>query len=191
MPFPPSPPLPLTTRQRKLLTHYSSRSTVPVRDLKRISIVLNGADGMANTQSAKAIGIGIRAVETWRLRWMGIYDQAVLFEEGLNKQGVSDTELLRYLVSVLQDAPRPGTPKKITVEQEQQIVAMACEKPTKYGHEVSVWTHELLAKTVVHEQVASEISASTVRTILKKKNSVRITRNTGFTHVSTTGTTSL
>ncbi len=37
------------------------------------------------------------------------------------------------ILSYLEDAPRPGTPKTFTFAQTQQIIALACQKPTEHG----------------------------------------------------------
>jgi len=89
------------------------------------------------------------------------------FEKGKDGQGVSDLELRRYLLGVLKDIARSGTPKTFTAAQEQQIVALACEEPNHHGIPITDWTHEMLAKTAIAKNIVSTISSSQVGRILK------------------------
>lgn len=169
MAYPASPALPLNDRQRILLENYRSKATIPLRDFKRVSIILNGANGLPNTVSAKKIPVDLSTVEAWRSRWLMAYPELLIYEQGTNGKVPTDSKLLSRMLAILQDAPRPGHGKTITEEQEQLIVALSCKKPEEYGHKVKVWSQELLAKVAIQEGIVATISDSTVRRILKKK----------------------
>jgi len=85
---------------------------------------------------------------------------------------VSVTQILsRYeqggLERALFDAPRSGAPRKLTPELEAKVSAVACsEAPDGRVR----WTIRLLADEVVRMQATESISASSVRSILKKAN---------------------
>ena len=81
---------------------------------------------------------------------------------------MSDYELLQEMLKSLNDLPRSGAPKRITLAQEQQIVALACEKPTDYGVEMTNWTLEMLAKEAIARCIIESISPRYVGEILKK-----------------------
>jgi hypothetical protein len=101
-------------------------------------------------------------------RWVSDFKSLVDFEKGANGQGVSDFELLQEMLKSLDDLPRSGAPKRITLAQEQQIVALACEKPTDYGVEMTNWTLEMLAKVAIARCIIETISPQYVGEILKK-----------------------
>ncbi|TAG96581.1 MAG: helix-turn-helix domain-containing protein [Sphingobacteriales bacterium] len=69
----------------------------------------------------------------------------------------------------LDDLPRSGAPKRISLSQEQQIVALACEKPRDHGVEMTNWTHEMLARVAISKGILESISSRYVGEILKKK----------------------
>lgn len=180
---PASPALPLTERQRRLLTQYCSKTSIPVRDRQRVAIILQASDGMANTRVALDQKVNLTTVEKWRERWLNSYAELTAYEKGVQGQDVTDTNLLRTMIAILGDAPRQGHPRTITEAEEQLIVALSCEKPQQYGHAVSQWTNKLLAKTAVAQGLVAAISESTVRRILKKKNYDRTALSTGSSRV--------
>lgn len=87
----------------------------------RAHIVLAAAQGDANAQIARDLEVNVDTVRLWRDRWVGV-------------QGI-DLETLG-VAECLQDAPRPGAPARITVEQRCQIAALACEAPSKAGRPI-------------------------------------------------------
>jgi transposase len=89
-------------------------------------------------------------------------------EEGVDGDLVSDSELLGEMLKRLDDLPRSGTPKRITLAQEQQIVALACKKPEDYGIEMTTWTLKMLSKVAVERGILESISPRYVAEILKK-----------------------
>ncbi len=55
----------------------------------------------------------------------------------MQSQGLSQHDYLQQLLSHLVDNPRSGAPKQISLEEQQQIVALASEKPADYGVEMT------------------------------------------------------
>ena len=41
---------------------------------------------------------------------------------------------------MVSDAPRPGSPGKVTAEQVAQIIVLACKEPKLSGHPITRWT---------------------------------------------------
>lgn len=63
-----------------------------------------------------------------------------------------------FLISFLQDAPRPGMPATFTQEQVARILGLALEKPADYGVEASHWTPTELARKAVRTGIVPSIS---------------------------------
>ena len=171
MAYPASPALPLTDRQRRLLDQHARKTTVAQREVFRCRVILNGADGLSDERSAKQLGRKVLAFKKWRKRWLAGYDKLTRFEQGVQEQegqGLTDLALLRQMLSVLGDALRSGRPKVITEAQEQQIVALSCERPAQYGLAVSTWTQALLAHQAIELGIVPTISAHHIGVILKK-----------------------
>jgi putative transposase len=162
-------PLHLTQRQKGLLEKHHARRSTPDYQRARIAIVLGAYAGKSNLALAQALQMNVKRVDRWRRRWIGGYQALCEFEQGPDGQGVSDLELLSQMLSLLKDAARPGAPKVITLEQEQQIRALACENPSNYGIPVTHWTHELLSIAAQQQGIIEQISPRYVGVILKKK----------------------
>lgn len=169
MSYPASPALLITERQRRLLAGHARRATATRREIFRISIVLNGADGLSNVASARALATTPRSVKEWRDRWASAQKELAVFAAGPSPgQPPSDLELLRYLLDIFDDRPRSGRPGVITEAQKTQIVALSCEEPSRYDLPLTGWTHELIAKTAIDKGIVDKISPRHVGTILKK-----------------------
>lgn len=169
MPYPASPALPISERQCRLFQAHLNKATVTKRDAFRIRIILNGSRGMSNEACAKELSTDVKPIKKYRSRWLAAYPELLVFEQGLDDKKPSDTELLKRLLLVLMDAPRPGRKAIISIEQKQQIVALACEKPEDYGLPVTKWTHELLRQVAIKKGIVESISADYLGVILKKK----------------------
>lgn len=122
---------------------------------------------MSDERSARSLGTAVDPIKKWRHRWLMSYEQLLAFERGENDQGVTDGKLLKRMLSMVNDAPRSGRNKVITPEQEQQVVALSCEKPEKYGLPVTTWTHALLRQKVIELKIVPAISARYIGVILK------------------------
>jgi transposase len=132
------------------------------------SILLRASQGESNGHIKRELGLSLNTVKTWRKRWQQAYASLLAFEQGPASQGVSDAVLLEELLRCLQDLPRSGSPKTITLAQQQQIVALACRKPADFALPHSSWTHQLLAQVAIQEGLVPRISSRYIGTILKK-----------------------
>ena len=121
----------LTLRQEQLLTSYrNKRNSCPVHYCKRIDIILNAAQGLNNSQISEQVGVQRHTVASWRNRWAAAYEKLCAYEAGPFGQGVKDHELLKKMLEMLGDQPRPGGPRRISLSQKNQIIALACKNRT-------------------------------------------------------------
>ena len=159
----------MSDRHINILTKVRNQYSSSVQLCRRIDIILLAYEGATNTFIAEKIASTHKTVRGWRSRWVENYEHLQIFEKGINNQGVTDLELKRYLVASLKDAQRKGAPKKFTPSQEQQIIALACQKPIEHGVEMTDWTHEMLAKIAILKNIVPTISSSQVGRLLKNK----------------------
>jgi transposase len=99
--------------------------------------------------AGKSISAIARAVGTNRTRvgeWLGRFEEAGV--EGL------------------EDEPRSGRPPEVTALERHQVIAAACSKPSEFGVERTVWSHEALADALEETGRVRSISSSTVGRIL-------------------------
>jgi hypothetical protein len=165
----PAPLISLTPRQRQLLEKQQSKATIMVQHSARIAIILGAADGLGDTDLFRQLKVCRSTVTKWRKNWLRSYDELCAFEAGLAGQGVSDKELLTKMLAILSDSPRSGAPKRITLSQEQQITALACEKPEDFNIPITQWNREMLAKVAMAKGIVESVSPGYVSKILKKK----------------------
>jgi putative transposase len=155
---PKASPVSLSAGLRAVLEHLRRRQTSPQRLVRRLQIVLAAADGLANDQIARHLGLGRRIVRCWRGRWLTAAPRL----EAAVAAG-DDARLLAQLVSdALDDAPRAGRPVTFSAEQVVQIVAIACEPPAGSDRPTTHWTPDELADEAVKRGIVGSISPRSV-----------------------------
>src|SRR5688572_26850395 len=132
MPGPKLPAVEVTVEGRAELERVIRRHTAGQQVVERARIVLSASDGPSNSEVARTMDVHIDTVRKWRRRWSST--------RGVPLADLSST-------ARLDDAPRPGTPARITPEQVCRIMALACEAPGESGRPISQWsTTELAAE---------------------------------------------
>jgi putative transposase len=165
---PPAAAIAMSERQQRLLETESRKRTTLRQYEQRIAILLRASKGQSNAEIKRALGLSLETVKTWRKRWNDNYSRLLSFEQGQQGQGVSDSELLKHMLLTLKDSPRSGSPHSISLTQKQQIVALACRKPSDFNLPYTTWSHPLLAQVAIQEGIVPRISSRYIGTILKK-----------------------
>lgn len=175
----PAQAISMTPLQFDLLGQERNKRTTQQQFATRIELLLRARQGESLNQISRDLGLAVNTVKLWRRRWQGCYQQLCIYEKQMQSQGLSAHDYLQELLSHLRDKPRSGTRKRISLEEEQQIVALASEKPCDYGVEITCRTHQMLAKVAIGQGIVEKISSRHVGNILKKANSNPISRSTG------------
>lgn len=126
----------LSEEERSTLERLISGGKGAVRKLKRAQILLAADAGSTDDAIATHVSVGTSTVYRTKQRFV---------EEGLPR--------------ALEEAPRPGSPRKLSVNDESVLVATACSKPPSG---VAKWTLELLAGEMVRLTSHTSLSAATV-----------------------------
>jgi putative transposase len=158
MPGPKPPPIEVTAEERAELERLVRRPTTGQQLAERARIVLLMADGGNNSEVARAVDVDVDTVRKWRGRWRRV-------------PAVPVAEL--SVAARLADAPRPGTPARITPEQVCRIVALACEAPGAAGRPISQWSTTELAAEIVRRGIVETISPRHAARLLKRGTSGR------------------
>lgn len=168
---PPALPLTVNEQIRSLIERESRKVSLKESYKQRLIIILRGIEGKSKYSTAKELGIGWDKVHLWRNRWESEIEQltaySILCESG---RPAKDHEILARIEEILADKPRSGVPKRITLSQEQQIVAIACDKPEDHNIPMTNWTYQMLAHVAKTKGIIDQISSRHVGNILKKKN---------------------
>lgn len=133
----------LTIPEREALHELLARGCPRVRKVKRAQILLAADEGQTDQQIAQTLSVGTATVYRTKRAFV---------EQGL--------------VPALQEAPRPGAPRKLTGQEELLLMAVACSDPPS-GR--ARWTLELLADQMVRLTPHEHLGKETVRRRLHDK----------------------
>jgi putative transposase len=158
MPGPRPPSVDLTDEERRELEGVVRRHRTGQQLADRARIVLRAADGLNNSEIARELALEPDTVRLWRQRWLGV-------------GGVALAEL--PVAARLADAPRSGTPARITPEQVCRIMALACEAPRESGRPISQWSTTELAAEIMRRGIVETISPRHAARLLKRGTSGR------------------
>jgi len=165
----PAPAIPMSTYQKSVLEELENRQKTGQQQVVRIKILLMAHEGFNNSEIKRELKISLNTVKKWRKRWNLVYQDLLESESNLELNKITVTAYRTQIIAALENLPRSGAPKRITLTEEQQIIALACDKPVHHGLELTDWTYEMLAKTAISENLIDTISATQVGRILKKK----------------------
>jgi transposase len=157
------PPLELPARLVEGFSGILAKRTSQKREIERILIIFE----LSNNNPSQVAHNLKRRKETI-YRWY--YRAQELIKTFDKYPTMTDVELERFLRLFLKDKIRSGAPLVYTPEQQCSIVAMATEKPGKYGIQSSKWTHWELAMVANRDGITNSISPSTVGRILTEAN---------------------
>jgi putative transposase len=158
MPGPKLPAVEVTVEERAELERTVRRHTSGQQLVERARIVLLASAGLSNSAVARTMDVHIDTVRKWRRRWSGT-------------RGVPLAEL--SIATRLDDAPRTGTPARITPEQVCRIMALACEAPSASGRPISQWSAPELAAEIMRRGIVETISPRHAARLLKRGTSGR------------------
>jgi transposase len=167
-----APGIEMSDRIYNLLVEERRKRTIKRHHLERIDILIRASHqggGHSNGKIVRDLSVSYNTVKSWRSRWTIFYPALLLAEKGPTEEGLSDSALMVKILSYLEDSPRSGAPKRFTLSQTQQIVALACQKPNEHGIEMTNWTHEMLAQVAISKGIVDRISSRYVGVLLKKK----------------------
>ncbi len=153
MPGPKPPVVEVAAEERAELERLVRRPTTGQQLAERARIVLLMADGLNNSEVARAVAVDVDTVRKWRARWCHV-------------RAVPLAELT--VAARLADAPRSGTPARITPEQVARIVALACEAPSESGRPISQWSTTELAEEIERRGIVARISPRHAARLLKR-----------------------
>lgn len=159
-------PLPVSEHQREILEQIVRRYKSQQQHVTRAQIILMGGDGFGNQQIADALSADRKTVYHWRQRWLSQIDHL-----GQIEAEADETALSEAILSVLSDAPRPGTPVTYSAEAVCQIIAVSCEEPSECGYPITHWTPQALRLEVLKREIVKDISPRSVGRFFKRRRS--------------------
>lgn len=150
----------LNETEKEALEKIVRKQTTSQNIARRARIILMAGSGKyKNAEIAKYVGMDNGDITRWTKRWV--------------ESSIDNIE------ERLQDMPRSGRTATITAEQWCKIMALACEKPEKYGVPISHWSHSTLTAEIIKQGIVESISTTHVGNFLKKSNFNLIEVSTG------------
>ena len=156
--------LELTGEERRGLAALVCGHTTPQQVALRARLVLAAATGENNAQVARRLGVAVETARLWRGRWLGL-------------RALPLAEL--SVAERLEDAPRPGSPGRITAEQVCRITALACEAPAASARPISQWTGREIADEAGARGIVAAISPRHAARLLERGRSSPTASATG------------
>jgi transposase len=130
-------------QERQTLEAVRSHGYRAAREVTRAHILAASEQGGPDQQIETVLGVSRMTI--WRTR--------SAYKEG-------------GLANALQDAPRPGAPRRYEPAQEAEVVALACSQPPPGQKR---WTIERLTEAARVRLQRPKLSLEKVRQVLKKK----------------------
>lgn len=141
-------PLTLSTTERETLQQLVKRPSTPQQLVQRGRIILKADAGKNHAEIARELDITVDTASLWRHRWLELSERDLAIAERLS------------------DAERPGAPAKFSLEQQVQLMALACEDPALSGRPISQWSGRELADELVKRGIVESISVRHVERLL-------------------------
>lgn len=132
----------LSEEERKKLFAIISKGRNKAVVIQRAHTLLKVDEGKTDAEISQMLYISEQTIRRTRLRYV---------EEGLQ--------------AALEDKAHPSRGTKLTEKEEAHLIAIACSEPPA-GQ--ARWTLELLTKQLLEDGMIAQISAETVRLLLKK-----------------------
>lgn len=158
----------LTEKEKEIIIQLVNKRKIEKQLEIRLNIILKSHNNCTYKSICSDLKCSEPIVSYWKQRWSNNYEKLQVFTKGVDNKGVSDNELIKEILTILNDAPRSGAPLTFLEETQKKIQALACEKPSKYDLPFTHWTHKELARMVVLQKIVPTISSSQIGRILKK-----------------------
>ena len=152
----------LTEKQVNVLELISKSRTIASHLQERASIILCCAQGQTNVEIMHELKIHKKTISKWRNRWADQEERLLEIDE--KEKGIAYQRLIE---SILNDAPRSGTPCKFTAKQICLILNVACESPVENQLPLSHWSLSSLSDELVKREIVKSISTSQLQVFLK------------------------
>jgi putative transposase len=103
--------LTLSQQEQKELEALVRRHSTPQQVAQRARMILAAAEGKNNSQIARALGVSVDTVRSWRMRWLAL--QAVSLEDLAASERLTDVQ-------------RPGRHSEASFPRFRRAVPLGC-----------------------------------------------------------------
>lgn len=122
---------------------------------------------IGRSQTMRDQQVSLPFVDRWRGRWKASAADRQKWFGPLNQEKRTLRTDRNFVLSLVADAPRSGTPAKFTETTKNRIIAIALKKPSDLGIPIEKWSHAILATYLIEQGIVDTISSTTVGDFLK------------------------
>jgi putative transposase len=122
---------------------------------------------IGRSQTKRDQQVSLPFVDRWRDRWKASAVERHKWFGPLNQEKRTLRSDRDFVLSLIADAPRPGTPAKFTDATKNRIIAIALKKPSDLGIPIEKWSYAILAAYLIEQGIVDTISSTTIGDFLK------------------------
>jgi predicted transposase YbfD/YdcC len=119
------------------------------------------------SQTGRELQVDLTFVDRWKKRWLSRQSDLLDHFSADNREKRTLTQDIKFVLSIIADAPRSGAPAKFDQYTKDRIVAIALDKPRHYGVPMEKWSQETLATYLMEAGIVDHICSSSVSNFLK------------------------
>jgi hypothetical protein len=123
--------------------------------------------GVGRSQTARDRQVNLPFVDRWKKRWQAKEDEIEYHFSDQNREDRTLSRDIDFILSLVADAPRSGTPPKFSQATKDRIIAIALDKPSNHGIPIEKWSQEILAAYLIEQGIVDHICSSSVSNFLK------------------------
>ena len=155
--------------EEEVLASLRTKRELPVSLSKRGEVILLFYyESKKKSEILKLVPMAATTLNRWLYRWEEYQQDREEWLEWYASNQITKQEYRSFLLSLLQDAQRPGTPAKFSDEIVEKIVGLAASDPEKLGLPFTRWSEALLKEELIKRKIVPSISTSQIGRFLKK-----------------------
>ena len=143
----------------EILASFLRQYKLPKLIQDRIKVIIGSNQCRNASKIASDYGVSTPFVIKWKDRAGHFFS---IWQPEKTKQ-----ETQKKLLIFFDDAPRSGAPLVYNEKQLCNVIALALQEPEKFNRPITHWTHEELADEAHKQNIAGNISKSTIGRLLK------------------------
>ncbi len=158
----------MVTKEIELLNKIGNSQKLSKRIVSRSEMLSYYLSCGSKRKTSRDLGVSRSWIYNWVERWENRKKDRLEYWSLYNQGEIKGESYKRFIIRLLEDKKRSGTPSTFTELEKIQIVALSIENPMDLGLPFTHWTSDLLAKEVIQRGIVSSISSRHISRILKK-----------------------
>ncbi len=152
----------------EVLDKILNSGQIPQSQTQRLGVIRSlFFHNIGRSQTKRDQKVSLPFVDRWRSRWKASATERQKWFGPLNQEKRTLRTDRDFILSLIADAPRSGTPAKFTEATKNRVIAIALKKPSDLGIPIEKWSYAILAAYLIEQGIVDTISSTTVGDFLK------------------------